>query len=130
MHALGIRYYFLMRLLESYQTPEDRPIDSALLSVPGATKYFQARAGYVEIVRDERIERVFFQLQESCVSGGPLDKPYPIMFDTEREDPDKKTKEYLDNMVIACSFCDGKRCVQEQLSVCLCILYGFTVADS
>ena len=98
--AEGISYYFLLRFLAKYQSSEDRPVDDAFAHcLPAAKRFFEARTGYVEIAREERLERVFFRLPESCLPGGALDKSYPTMFDTEREDPDKKTQDYLDNML-------------------------------
>jgi len=100
MKTEGISYYFLFKFLEKYQEGcEGTPLTAALDSAPGAARYFEARKGYLEITRDGRLERVFYLLPEPCINGGPLDKAYDALFDTEREDPDKKTKEFLDNMI-------------------------------
>jgi hypothetical protein len=40
--------------------------------------YFWHRSGYVEIVRDKRLERLFFQLPNDCIPGGPHPTPYTL----------------------------------------------------
>lgn len=54
--------------------------------------------GYVEVSRSGRLERIYFELPDACVPGAPLDKPFAEMFDTEREDADKKNMEWVEHM--------------------------------
>jgi len=96
----GLSYYFLMKFLEKYQASMDeKPVDEALKLHTAAVRFFEARKGYVEITRDGRLERLFFRLPDACMEGGVLDKPYESLYDTsDREDADKKTKDFLENM--------------------------------
>ena len=96
----GISHFFLFKFLEKYQGREaGSPLTDALSHFPNAARYFEARKGYVEIIRDERLERVFFRLPEACIEDGPLNKPYDSMYGEERDDADKKTDEFLENMI-------------------------------
>ena len=38
-------------------------------------QFYHDRMGYVEIVRTKRLERVYYQVPEVCVDGGPLNNP-------------------------------------------------------
>jgi len=96
----GISYYFLFKFLEKYQGGEaGTPLTDVLANVPTAARYFEARKGYVEIIRDNRLERVFFRLPDACVEDGPLNKPYDDLYGDERDDADKKTTQFLENMI-------------------------------
>ena len=53
----------------------------------------------IEIEREGRLERIFFQLPEECVAGGELDLSYMELFESiERGNPEKKSKSYIENM--------------------------------
>ena len=57
--------------------------------------------GYVEIVRNECLERVYFHLPEACQPDGPIERDETVkieMYRTDRHDFDKKNKEYIENM--------------------------------
>ena len=95
----GSNYYFLFKFLMNYDTNRTY-LEPAIARFSRAAAFFEARTGYVEIKRDDRLERVYFPLPEQCVEGGALDRPFAEMFDTEREDPDKKNLEWLDNMIL------------------------------
>ena len=43
----------------------------------------------------ERVERIFYPLPVTWIPGGALDRPFEEMYDTEREDPDKKNQVQL-----------------------------------
>ena len=94
----GIIYYFTLRFIKNYDRNNDH-IAPAWHKHLRAVRFFESRTGYVEIVRDGRLERCFFMLPDSCIPGGPLDKPFEEMYETEREDPDRKNAEFLDNMI-------------------------------
>jgi hypothetical protein len=115
----GIQYYFLFKFLEFYETTET--MSQALESAPAVvTRFFEARKGFVEITRDSRIERIFFRLPEDAIQGNSLDKDYTSLYDTQRDDPDKKTKGFLENMV---------RLVEEEriLDRIRCSMFAFTI---
>ena len=96
----GLSYFFLMKFLEKYKNPQEiDELEKALQSAAHAVHFFETRKGYVEITRDGRLERVFFRLPEDGIEGGAIDNPYAALYDTEREDPDKKTKMFLENMI-------------------------------
>eukprot|EP00960_Hanusia_phi_P030498 748658-Hanusia_phi.AAC.4 len=92
----GSLYYFVMRFVIEYD--QTGTIQAALVSAPAAVKFYEQRTGYVEIQREGRLERIYFQLPGKCVAGGALDKEYAEMFETEREDPDKKNQGFLKNL--------------------------------
>lgn len=94
----GLNYYFLMKHVEHYDHNHSI-IAPCLREYPEAIRFFAKQTGYVEIFRHQRLERVYFQLPANCIQGGPLDKNFEELFDTEREDPDKKNKEFLENML-------------------------------
>ena len=99
--AEGLSYYFLLTHLKHYDKANEY-ILPALSHAPGKIiQFFQNRTGYIEIVRDERLERVYYQLPVECVAGGSFDgKPFEEMYVMDqREEFDKKSRDYIDNMV-------------------------------
>ena len=97
LYEEGIGYYFILSFLKAYDV-ENQYIEPHLARHKTAVKYFEVRTGFVEIVRHARLERVFFALPDSCIAGGPLDKPYEEMYNCSREDPDRKNMDFLSNM--------------------------------
>jgi len=95
-----MQYYFLLKHVKNYDKLNDK-IAPALADLPHKLlEFLEQRVGYIEIVRDGRLERCYFQLPEACVPGGELyRKSFDEMFDTEREEFDGKNRDYLENMV-------------------------------
>jgi hypothetical protein len=97
----GLSYYFLLKHMKNYDK-SNTYINPALEDAPAkCLNFFERRCGYLEIVRDERLERVYFQLPEECVNGAVFDRrPFDEMFAMEqREEFDKKNKDYVQNMI-------------------------------
>ena len=65
----GISYYFLLKHLSNYDS-KTNCIAPALACLPDTIlKFFECRTGYVEIVRDQRLEGVYYLLPPECVTG-------------------------------------------------------------
>jgi hypothetical protein len=96
----GISYFFLLKHLKNYDRRNEF-IAPALAHAPQKIlDFFEMRTGYVEILRDERLERVYYQLPEDCVRGTAFDaKPFDEMYAAEREDVEKKSRDFVQNMV-------------------------------
>ena len=71
-------------------------------------RFFESRTGYVEIVRKEVLERVFFKLPEACVASGTVfegstgalgETAISEMYVMDQlEDFDTKNRDWLMNM--------------------------------
>ena len=92
----GLGYLALMRMVQTFDS--SKIIDKALSNHKKVLSHYNDLLGYVEISRNGRLERIFFELPDACVPGAPLDKPFTEMFDTEREDADKKNMEWVEHM--------------------------------
>ena len=97
----GISYFFLLKHLANYDKRGEFIAPALALLPQKILEFFEKRTGYTEIVRDERLERVYYQMPEECVRGGSLDsKPFDEMYDMEqREDLDKKGADFVHNMI-------------------------------
>ena len=97
----GISYYFLVKHLAHYDKRGEFIAPALALLPHSIIDFFEKRTGYLEIVRDERLERVYYQLPEECARGGSLDsKPFHEMYVTEqREDNDRKAADFVQNMI-------------------------------
>lgn len=93
----GIQHYFLMRYLKHYDN--DGVIQRQFVRYQAAVTYFEHRTGYLEIARNDVIERVYFELPSVCLSGGALDRPFEEMYKADRDNADTKSKQFLSNMV-------------------------------
>jgi hypothetical protein len=63
--------------------------------------FYEQRTGYVEIVRNERLERLYFHLPDACLPGGPLEKDESVhtaLYRADRHDFDKKNMQFIENM--------------------------------
>jgi len=69
----GLSYYFIMSHMQFYDE-SDEFISPVLATLPAnILDFYQLRRGYVEIVRHNRLEILYFQLPETCLPGGALD---------------------------------------------------------
>lgn len=98
----GIQYCILLRQLDFFdedhsvvapivlnrQTPESR-------SIHMAWRDLYSCCGYVEILRNDNLEAIHFQLPKQSGNGY---ENYDEMYETEREDIDKKNFDWLSNM--------------------------------
>ena len=106
----GMAYYLLLRHMRCHDRSNlfIAPQLKALMhKAPRAVRFFESRAGYVEIVRNDVLERVFFQLPEACVASETVfngtaalgEKTIAEMYVMDqREDFDTKNKDWLMNM--------------------------------
>ncbi|KAJ1490156.1 hypothetical protein T484DRAFT_1778031 [Baffinella frigidus] len=94
----GILYCFCLKYMVAYDE-DNQYILPAIKPHRQAMKYFSHHTGYVEIVRDKRLERLFFQLPDACLPGGPLDQPFVEMYDTDRSEVNRKNLQFIDNLV-------------------------------
>ena len=65
-----------------------------------AAAFFDACTGFVEIIREERLERVFFVIPDNCLRGGPLfrqDFTPAMIKDCDFSDADSKNLQCLPN---------------------------------
>ena len=91
----GIAYCILMRQLKAFDT-ENLVIHPIITSEPSMIKawsFFNAQCGYVEVVRHHQLEGILFQMPQDV--GEEL---FDEMYETEREDIDKKNREWLTNL--------------------------------
>jgi hypothetical protein len=101
----GMNYYLLLRHMLCYDksnafiSPQLKKLER---TEPQCLQFFQHRAGYIEIVRNEVLERVFFQLPEACVESGDefigetvITKMYVM---DQLEDFDTKNRDWIMNM--------------------------------
>jgi len=96
----GQSYYRILVHSKHYDR-QNEFIAPALEHVPPKIiLFYEQHTGHIEIVRDQRLERVYFRLPEVCLRGGPLDKKIvqDEMYNTDREDLDKKNREFIENM--------------------------------
>lgn len=96
----GLGHYFILKHMNHYDTKKAYIVPE-LETVPDKVlAFFEKHTGYVEIVREKRLERVYFQMPENCLSLGPLDTPKVDMkmYDAERSDLEKKQQEFLNNL--------------------------------
>lgn len=61
-----------MRYLKHFDN--DGVIQRQFLKFQAAVSYFGQRTGYLEIARNDVIERVYFELPKVCLPGGALDR--------------------------------------------------------
>jgi hypothetical protein len=97
----AMQYYFLLKHIKNYDKANEY-ILPAMADIPHKMQqFFDGRLGYIEIVRDARLERCYFQLHDACAPGGELNrKTFDEMFQTDqREEFDSKSKDYLLNMM-------------------------------
>lgn len=97
----AMQYYFLLKHIKNYDKGNEY-ISPALADISHKMQqFFEDRLGYIEIVRDGRLERCYFQIPDACAPGGELSrKPFDEMFSTDqREEFDAKSKDYLQNMM-------------------------------
>jgi hypothetical protein len=97
----GISYYFVLRFLQVYDRKKQF-IEPVLSKNRKAAAFFEQCTGFVEIVRDHRLERVLFALPEQCLHGGPLvNKTFrQEMHDKcDLDDADHKNHQWVANMV-------------------------------
>lgn len=97
----GISYYFLLKHMKNYDKSNQYITPALEDASPKCKNFFERRCGYIEIVRDERLERVYFQLPEECVGGAVFDRrPFDELFVMEqREEFDKKNRDFIQNMI-------------------------------
>uniref|UniRef100_A0A7S0Z297 Inositol 1,4,5-trisphosphate receptor n=1 Tax=Hemiselmis tepida TaxID=464990 RepID=A0A7S0Z297_9CRYP len=96
----GLGYYHLFRFINNFDS-EKKTIEPIMFHTSArktVAHFFEQRTGYIEISRSARLERIYFELPEECLSG-TLDNDFEEMYQAERNDPDKKQQEYLSNMV-------------------------------
>ena len=93
----GISYYFLMKFMKNFDDTNE-VIDPIFNQYPQVFKYYADRTGYVEIMRDHVLERVYFQLPGNCLPGEELDQDFDELFEADRSEPDRKRREFLENM--------------------------------
>ena len=100
----GIGYYFIMIHIQNYDRTNEfigpvlkraRDDDEQMMH------FYEQRKGYVEIVRHERLERVYFRLPPSCLPGGPIENDESVrstLYRAARNDFDKKNQTFIENM--------------------------------
>lgn len=96
----GCSYYRLLRHCEHYDRANEF-IQPAIEDVsPKVLHFFQANTGMIEILRNDQLERVYFQLPSACLKDGPLDKPDvdQQLYDTDRDDVEQKARDFIENM--------------------------------
>jgi len=89
----GTSYSILMRQLMFFD--KDRTVLSPIISDPliaPAWDFFQRRSGYVEILRHGTLEGFYYPLPDDLGDEASL---FDKMYETEREDIDKKNYEWL-----------------------------------
>ena len=99
----GVSYYRIMIHCKHYDKLNEF-IGPALDDInPKIIEFYDTHTAMIEIVRDQRLERVYFQIPSVCLKGGPLDKPEVDLHlhnenNFDREDPDQKNREFVENM--------------------------------
>lgn len=93
----GISYFFLMKFMQNFDTTNE-VIGPIFKQYPKVFKYYADRTGYVEILRDQVLERVYFQLPGNCLPGEELDRDFDELFEADRGEPDRKRREFLEKM--------------------------------
>jgi len=104
----GMSYYLLLKHMRCYDKANQviPPLLKTLEhSEPRCIGFFATRTGYIEIIRNGHLERVFLQLPEVCVESGYTgaavlgDTIVNEMYIVEQlEDFDKKNKDWITNM--------------------------------
>ena len=97
----GISYYFLLKHMKNYDKSNQYILPALEDASAKCQNFFERRCGYIEIVRDERLERVYFQLPEECVGGAVFERrSFDELFVMEqREEFDKKNRDFVQNMI-------------------------------
>jgi mevalonate kinase len=100
----GISYYFILVHIQNYDRTNEfiRPVlKSAQDDDAQMMHFYEQRKGYIEIVRHERLERVYFHLPSSCLPGGPMETDESVhttLYRAARNDFDKKNQTFIENM--------------------------------
>jgi len=90
----GLGFFFLLTHIKHYDKKKEFIAPQLEHVSPKILAFFESHAGHIEIVRESRLERVYFQLPKSCLKGGPLDRPKvdQKIYDADREDVQKNPK--------------------------------------
>jgi len=96
----GLGYYFILKHMKHYDKKKEYIVPELEIVPPKVLAFFEMHTGHIEIVRDSRLERVYFQMPENCLPRGPLDTPKVDVkiYDADLSDMEKKPQQFLHNL--------------------------------
>ena len=95
----GLNFFFILSHMRPYDYKKEYVVPALEGLSPLVVSFFEAHTGNVEIVRQERLERCYFQIPSTCLKGGPLDTPKIDIkiYDADRS-IEKKSVEFVENL--------------------------------
>eukprot|EP00026_Physarum_polycephalum_P000121 Phypoly_transcript_00121.p1 GENE.Phypoly_transcript_00121~~Phypoly_transcript_00121.p1 ORF type:complete len:2101 (+),score=228.03 Phypoly_transcript_00121:347-6649(+) len=89
MMELGFKYYFLIRTLVDYEKGDIRVFDMPYYTI------FEHQTGRIEIVRNEKLERVYFRIPSICKNLTTKSKK-DMMWNVKRDNQQDKIEDFFD----------------------------------